>query len=189
MIGWRAWFSYAPPVLNSTVFSETVWSPNESVQGDVWQESDSIYTVSQGVHAFKSIGGAKTHIEECLWGFQNGGRNTPMVYAIGTVFMWGDIVEHSNGYRSEFASIRSIDLAGALHWEIKSLSFYGESRPRPPSGTIRISIMNDDAIATYIHITPVEGGTSTTPMLQDYYGVGTHEEELRRANPQENKER
>jgi hypothetical protein len=27
----------------------------------------------------------------------------------GTVFLWGDVVEHERGYRAEFARVRSID--------------------------------------------------------------------------------
>lgn len=34
----------------------------------------------------------------------------PSTYIVGTVYMWGEVVEHERGYRAEYASIKSLDL-------------------------------------------------------------------------------
>jgi hypothetical protein len=50
-----------------------------------------------GVHAYKTIEGV----------LENWMPGLPSVW--GTVYMWGDIVEHEYGYRSQYASIRSLN--------------------------------------------------------------------------------
>ena len=51
-----------------------------------------------GVHAFKERKRAR-------WTY--GGGNYPVV--IGTIALWGEVIEHEMGYRAEFGQVASLD--------------------------------------------------------------------------------
>jgi hypothetical protein len=85
VIGWRYWRVHGRILLS--VITATPWIPGEVMEGDV-----SMY----GIHAYKTREGL---MENWILG-------PSMVW--GTVYMWGDIVEHETGYRSQYASIRSL---------------------------------------------------------------------------------
>lgn len=95
--------------LHSTYRREHQWVPGVPMTGDVRHE--------YGVHAFKE----ESSIQECIhenrlydasyvlltesgWAKQ---ITTP--FAVGTIALWGDIVEHERGYRAEFAKIATIE--------------------------------------------------------------------------------
>lgn len=86
VIGWRQWRVYGRTLLS--VITATPWMPGGVMEGDV-----SLH----GVHAYKSIEGLTDNFI------------TAFSLAYGTIYMWGDIVEHEKGYRSQYASIRSLD--------------------------------------------------------------------------------
>jgi hypothetical protein len=98
IIGHRAWRVRDDGLLQSMAVS-TVWAPNEVMEG---KPSD--YN-GMGVHAFKTASAALTE----YWGYE---------IAIGTVLLWGEVIEHELGYRAQFGKVNSIDF------------FYGEkSKP------------------------------------------------------------
>ena len=95
--------------LYSTYRREHEWIPGVPMTGDVRHE--------YGVHAFKEDDSLREYI------FQNRifddinitltdsgwakAKRTP--FAVGSIALWGEIVEHERGYRAEFAKIASID--------------------------------------------------------------------------------
>lgn len=105
--GWR--------ICDGRLFSihryECEWLPDRPMTGDVRQE--------YGVHAFKVRDDLLTYIgerhllESMGWIAarfdydQYGPRRDPFV--IGTVALWGEVIEHERGYRAEFAKIQSLD--------------------------------------------------------------------------------
>lgn len=90
VIGYRAWrlIGGATPRLKA-ISAGMCWEPGVIMEGDVNMH---------GIFAFKDR--ARNWQE---WAVLEG------EYVIGTVWMWGEIVEHEHGYRSTRASVRSID--------------------------------------------------------------------------------
>lgn len=122
VIGYRAWtlVGGSTPRLAS-ISANKLWNPCVIMEGDVNEF---------GIFAFKDR--ARNWQE---WSMYNSTE-----YVIGTVWMWGEIVEHEHGYRSTRASVRSIDhITGisdkgepaykAGFWE---RFFFGTSRNRSP---------------------------------------------------------
>jgi hypothetical protein len=95
--------------LHSTYQQKHVWKPGEPMTGDVRHE--------YGVHAFKEDSSIEEYIfenrvyDQAFIVLSDGGWVTPQTtpFAIGTIALWGEIVEHERGYRAEFAKIASID--------------------------------------------------------------------------------
>lgn len=92
IIGYRVWRIVDGGYLKSCS-AETVWAPGETIEGDIGNDGHGL-----GVHAWKS---------KSLM-LQYGGYHKDRC-AIGSIRMWGEIVEHDRGYRSQYASILSID--------------------------------------------------------------------------------
>lgn len=92
IVGWRCWVasdfqSQSPRLLSC--HTKTLWVPGEPMKGDV---------KAQGVHAWNDRGFAEEYAH----------NYGPAV--IGSVALWGDVVEHKNGYRAEFARPASFDM-------------------------------------------------------------------------------
>lgn len=99
-----------------SVYMNDEWLPGKPIQGDPRDKA------SHGVHAFKD----RSSIVQYLWhksaaalfdghieamlGIPSENRK-PKGFVIGTVAMWGEIVEHERGWRGEFGRIASIDSA------------------------------------------------------------------------------
>lgn len=111
----RGWFVSPVGLLTSIYKREHVWRPGEPMTGDVRGE--------YGVHAFKAgayleqyirsyrlhlavIRAEREMMAQCGYG---GAPMPPSVFAIGTVALWGEVIEHERGYRAEFAKIIAID--------------------------------------------------------------------------------
>lgn len=95
IIAYRVW-DIRDEILEA-IASHFQWLPNTPVDGDV--------RAGQGVHCFKTMASARRKAESmelCL-----GIIRVPL--AVGSVEIWGEIVEHEHGYRAQYASIRSID--------------------------------------------------------------------------------
>ena len=88
-----------PPLLLSLT-SSAVWWPGEAMEGDV----DTL-----GVYACKEP--SQDLALHLLFG--------PMV--IGTVELWGEIVEYTDGYRAQFAKVRSFEISSAPEHLTKAL--------------------------------------------------------------------
>ena len=130
IIGYRAWLIRDNLRLGSLAH-DFIWEPGQVVEGKVDevisysgfmfpslyggvyafcdQEMD-LYTRQDIAKASKieepvraDFGGLFVYSDTCIWGM-----------AIGTITMWGDVVEHEQGYRSSHARLRSIDAAYGL---------------------------------------------------------------------------
>jgi hypothetical protein len=91
---WRviehAWLHKPDHRLHSVFVEEYVWDPDEPAAGDV------------GTHGIYSL----RHVIRCNIDY---GSLTTGTLLFGKVKIWGEIVEHELGYRSQFAKIISLD--------------------------------------------------------------------------------
>lgn len=113
IIGYRCW--RIENGLLRSVYQSDIWSPNAILEGrelDDWNE--------RGIHAWKSSSSKEYHnyVRAYLNSEQDtysrilyGGapKETKPAMLTGTVFLWGDVVEHERGYRAEYARVRSLD--------------------------------------------------------------------------------
>lgn len=116
LIGWRIW-RVCVGFLQS--YSQgIIWEPNEPMEG---KPGDHDHV---GVWAFRE---QRRAIEKMLGALPIYG--IPFVY--GSVRLWGDVVEHTDGYRAQYARILSID--GGLHLTPDQLADirrrYGVTKP------------------------------------------------------------
>lgn len=103
-------------LLRSVYRRQHIWRPGEPMTGDVRGE--------YGVHAFNERGLVSMYCEMTAAWSQNWVSfkwnddgsfemiehpDTEAIFAIGTVALWGEVIEHERGYRAEFARIASID--------------------------------------------------------------------------------
>lgn len=61
-----------------------------------------------GVHAFKEIADTREYLKILQYGFSWANTSTGC-FVLGTVQLWGEVVEHERGYRASFAKIKSLD--------------------------------------------------------------------------------
>lgn len=114
VIAYRGWAVKKGGRLFSIYKHEHEWLPDRPMMGDTRNE--------YGVHAFKTVEATREYAEcystGVMWGtvsiimLPNGDlsfKNNTSTYAIGTVALWGEVVEHEDGYRAEFAKILTID--------------------------------------------------------------------------------
>ncbi len=93
IIAWRAW-RIKDGVLISLVMN-TPWLPNETVEGSLKGFGE--HGVRRGIYSFKKASDAWNGVDETV----------PCV--MGQVALWGEIVEHEDGYRAENARVHSLD--------------------------------------------------------------------------------
>jgi hypothetical protein len=98
IIAYRAWRVMVPSwserpdyCLHSVYKQDYVWDPEQPASGDVR---------FHGIYSFKQVIKSREQ-----YGYSSAGD--PLVF--GSVKIWGEIVEHEDGYRSEFARIASLD--------------------------------------------------------------------------------
>jgi hypothetical protein len=91
IIGYRVWPIGPDGYLYSGAVDK-MWAPGVPMSGDV---------ASAGIHAFKTTG---VHLHDAARGYSKGHG-----VAIGKVALYGEVVEHSLGYRAEYAMVESID--------------------------------------------------------------------------------
>lgn len=101
IIAWRCWH-WVNGYLRSMMM-DAVWLPGAPMTGDV---------LDAGVHAWKTKDNALCYATHA----------TSLVgcTVVGSVKLWGVVVEHECGYRAEFAKIASVDLA-PCQWRPQSL--------------------------------------------------------------------
>lgn len=124
IVGFRCW-RLSGGLLHS-VYQNDVWLPGQVLAGRELQDWD-----QRGVHAWKDA--ASKHYHDYIRSYLNR-DGTPfqlmaarLLYGTrvatlddldaqmrpamvtGTIFMWGDVVEHERGYRAEYARVRSLD--------------------------------------------------------------------------------
>lgn len=120
---WRTWW-VEEGFLRSMV-TRTWWMPEKTLEGpnmDAMMDPSGVssasfgftwYGIPAGIHAWKGFGHALTYaIEAKSWQDYGGlGMNYPedRQIVVGRVHLWGDIVEHADGYRAQFARPISFD--------------------------------------------------------------------------------
>jgi hypothetical protein len=99
IIAYRAWRAVGPgwlhrrnDRLHSILMSDYVWDPDEAASGDV--RTHGIYSFRNVIKSMSEYG-----YDASVYG--------PILF--GKIKIWGEIVEHEAGYRSEFAKIVSLD--------------------------------------------------------------------------------
>ncbi len=97
IIAYRAWRVINPPWpwsgrLHSVAVREYVWHPDKPASGDVR---------THGIYSFRDVIRSKHEYT------YDPGVDEPLLF--GKVKIWGEIVEHEEGYRSEFGKIASLD--------------------------------------------------------------------------------
>jgi hypothetical protein len=99
VIAYRAWqvvyawrFRSGDDRLHSIYVSDYVWDPDKPASGDVR---------THGIYSFRDVIYCKQQYGYGL------GMSGPLLF--GKVKIWGEIVEHEAGYRSQFGKIASID--------------------------------------------------------------------------------
>lgn len=118
IVGYRCW--RIEHGLLRSVYQKDIWQPNQILEGREIGDWD-----SRGIHAWKSRASKEYHDyirgylnsendkytqmqNMILFGTSDVPQNKPAMLT-GTVFLWGDVVEHERGYRAEYARVRSLD--------------------------------------------------------------------------------
>jgi hypothetical protein len=93
---WRVieanWLRKGDDLLHSVFMQDYVWHPDRPASGDVR---------THGIYSFRDLVRCKDD-----YGYTQGRQGTLL---FGKVKIWGEVVEHEAGYRSEFAKIVSLD--------------------------------------------------------------------------------
>lgn len=116
IVGYRCW--KVQKGLLRSVYQKDTWLPGEVLEGRELGDWD-----SRGIHAWKDKGSKEYHEYIRSYLNQEDDRRSLYLYPVGdmpeqilrpamvtgTVFLWGDVVEHERGWRAEFARVRSLD--------------------------------------------------------------------------------
>lgn len=116
IVAWRCW-KVRPGNRLASMAMETIWEPGIPMQGKP--------SNGDGVHAWKTRAQAEAY-----------GRGGP-AYVIGRVELWGEVIEHDEGYRAEYGAIHSLvgGVGSAQLWALELA--YGLSQPAVgPAGTL-----------------------------------------------------
>jgi len=93
---WRViegnWFRKGDDLLHSVLMQDYVWYPDRPASGDA---------STHGIYSFRDVVRSRDE-----YGYTQG---RPGTLLFGKVKIWGEVVEHEAGYRSEFAKIVSLD--------------------------------------------------------------------------------
>jgi len=98
IIAYRAWRVIVPgwlsrdDLLHSVAMRDYVWYPGRPASGDVR---------THGIYSFRQVIRSRDE-----YGYDPGNSEA---FLFGKVKIWGEIVEHEAGYRSEFGKIVSLD--------------------------------------------------------------------------------
>lgn len=103
-----------------------LWLPGETIEGDLEKPVDIFCSIFGGTYAFSNRDFIEPELNEwkhsiCTWneqlklgfiwvtGFHWFPLHESTTLVSGTVKMWGEVVEHERGYRSQFAKLHSLD--------------------------------------------------------------------------------
>jgi hypothetical protein len=109
---YRCWgLDHVTGLLHSVVYTDFIWKPGEIAEGDPSSDPHA------GIYAYKSI-----------LDLHHYGSPDPS-HVSGTVDMWGEVYEHTRGYRAQYAAISWID--DSPHYDAAALrKLYGVTRKR-----------------------------------------------------------
>jgi len=108
-VGYRAWMLNGDYLQS---FNGALWMPESHMEGDV--------RAGYGIFAFKE----KKYLDAEL-------RHSLLMakgFALGTVSMWGEVIEHREGYRAQYARVRSIDHTPWHFERVRALYHLGPAR-------------------------------------------------------------
>jgi hypothetical protein len=117
IIGYRLWWVDKDGRLRSLIQDNIRWQPGEPMVGDVdkciyprWSSHHpDLYS---GVYAFKDLCRAREEFQEITQAIEHDLGHKPLNscgLALGSVKLWGEVVEHEYGYRASFAKPNSFD--------------------------------------------------------------------------------
>lgn len=126
IIGHRLWWvlrSDEGELSLCSLAHKKLWLPDETVYGDTQQPISHPWLfrtrIFGGVYAFAKAERMEpeiqesveylTHLPEQLICFDFLTVTPVEGFAVGTIKMWGDVIEHETGYRAEYAKLNSID--------------------------------------------------------------------------------
>lgn len=89
LITYRCWNINRYELLTSPFIAGTVWFPHQTFEAH--NINDDLY--GGGIYSFKSLSSAYAYHPATV---------------VGSVQIWGQVIEHEKGYRSQFAKIHSI---------------------------------------------------------------------------------
>lgn len=104
LIGYRCWRVPVRPLLCSVHMHKHVWTPGAVEECDAGE--DIADNSAHGFHAWKTMPQAVNYAVEC---------GPPVV--VGSVKLWGTVLCHERGYRSQFAKIASLEFMTARYDE------------------------------------------------------------------------
>jgi hypothetical protein len=118
---WRVihprWFRSGDDRLHSVLMKDYVWHPNQPAFGDVRRH---------GIYSFRDV----IRSNEEYW--YSVGRASLL---FGQVKIWGEVVEHEGGYRSQFGKVVSLDYGDPeLLDRFRKIYRVNQVRPCEPSG-------------------------------------------------------
>lgn len=129
LVGWRVWRITSLGYLRSLT-ADSIWLPGEPMEAPLVVDSHQQATkpAEYGVHVFKERKGAVLKLENYPTAHSGAAS-----FAVGSVLLWGDVVEHERGYRAERAKILSIDdvtWKGKPPWDKETAEVLGFLRRR-----------------------------------------------------------
>ena len=111
IIGWRVW-RLGNGLLRSAAVSYT-WRPGVFERSSI--QPGGYHFHNPGYHAFRQKEQAERDGPRLIFS-----SSSPAV--IGSVAMWGEVIEHQHGWRSEYAAVRSlIKITGDISFRTKHL--------------------------------------------------------------------
>ena len=106
ILGWRWW--YVDGLLKSP-FMDCTWFPDEPIEGDV-EGGFGVYVMKDRALAASAADKSLRCSPDGLWVWNNWRRRLRSPHtAYGAVRVWGEVIEHTAGYRAQFARVVSID--------------------------------------------------------------------------------
>lgn len=135
LIGWRVWRITSLGYLRSLT-ADAIWLPGVPMEAsEVVDRHAASKTGGSdlGIHVFAERNGAILEIEAYT------GREAGTGYAVGSVLLWGEVVEHERGYRAERAKIKSIDdvtWKGKPPWDKETAEVLGFLQARYGVGVV-----------------------------------------------------
>lgn len=131
VIAWRAWEYHPEAGLLTSCAVGNFWLPGEPMKGDPDQ------TNLTGVNAFKEPHKA----------YDEYGSHRLATCVTGKIALWGEIIEHEDGYRAQFGMPVSFDIISPKTSETKRLltelrhKYFGDDLPPPtPEQECRLSL-------------------------------------------------
>lgn len=117
--GHRGWIVLTTPngLALRSLAHHFIWEPSATITGDINEAVmyNGFQPIYGGVYAFRDRNGLNLEIAEAAaihwpqWRIEINTQHKWLGFALGTVKLWGETVEHEKGYRSSFAKLTSID--------------------------------------------------------------------------------